>query len=61
MSQSPIRSGLLFAVVPLLLLLGLPSTGSSDTISARNGSEVRLELASLKSEARSMTLHIDGP
>jgi hypothetical protein len=60
MIQSPIRSGLLFAVVPLLLL-GLPSTGSRDVVSAQNGNEARLELAALKSEARAMTLHIDGP
>jgi hypothetical protein len=61
MSHSSIRSGLLFAVIPLLLLIALPSTGSRDAVSARGGDEVRLELASLKSEARSMTLHIDGP
>jgi hypothetical protein len=61
MSQSPVRSGLLFAVIPLLLLVALPSAGSRDAGSARGGDEVRLELASLKSEARAMTLHIDGP
>ena len=61
MSNSSIRSGLLFAVIPLLLLVALPSTGSRDAVSARGDNEVRLELASLKFEARSLTLHIDGP
>ena len=61
MSHSSIRSGLLFAVIPLLLLVALPSTGSRDAVSARGDNEVRLELASLKFEARSLTLHIDGP
>lgn len=61
MSQSSIRNGFVFAAIPLLLLVALPSTGSQDAVSARGDGEVRLELASLKSEARSLTLHIDGP
>jgi hypothetical protein len=51
---------LVLALVPLLLLGSLrPSAEAGDA--ARGGDDVRLELASLKAEARSLTVHIDGP
>jgi hypothetical protein len=61
MLKTPVRSGLLFALVPLLLVGTLPSAGPLDGASAHEANLPRLELAALKSEARSMVLHIDGP
>ena len=50
----------LLALVPLLLLgAQRPSADASPVKSA--GDDVRLELAALKAEARSLTVHIDGP
>lgn len=61
MLKSPVRSGLLLALIPLLVLGTLPAASPRDGASARAASDVRLELAALRSEARAMVVHIDGP
>lgn len=61
MLKSPVRGGLLLALVPLLVLGSLSAASPRDGASVRASSDVRLELATLKSEARAMVVHIDGP
>lgn len=54
----------LFALVltPLVLMGALrPSVDADAGFTGRGLNDVRLELASLKAEARSLTVHIDGP
>ena len=53
----------LLALVPLMLMGALlrPSAEAEAGFTARAADDVRLELSALKAEARSMTLHIDGP
>ena len=60
MTASSTQRLLALALVPLLLLGSLrPSVETGDAVRAGDG--VRMELAALKAEARSMTVHIDGP
>ncbi len=50
------------ALAPLVLMGALrPSAEAEAHASARNLDDSRLELATLKAEARSLTVHIDGP
>ena len=61
MLKYPVRGGLLLALVPLLVLGSLSAASPRDGASVAASSDVRLELAALKSEARAMIVHIDGP
>jgi hypothetical protein len=50
------------AAAPLLLASAMrPATEAEAGFAQRAHGEAKLELASLKAEARSLTLHIDGP
>ena len=52
----------LLALAPLVLMGALrPSAEAEAGFTARAADDVRLELSALKAEARSMTVHIDGP
>jgi hypothetical protein len=51
---------LVLALVPLLMLGSLRPSADARAQTG-TGDDVRLELASLKAEARSLTVHIDGP
>lgn len=56
------RRLLILAAVPLLLAGALrPATEAEAGITGHEAGAVKLELASLKAEARSLTVHIDGP
>ncbi|HML43124.1 MAG: hypothetical protein JNN24_11605 [Hyphomicrobium zavarzinii] len=58
MTRNTARNLLVFALAPLVLM---GSLRSSPADSVRNSDDVRLELAALKGEARSLVVHIDGP
>ncbi len=58
MTRNTARNLLVFALAPLVLL---GSLRASPADSVRNSDDVRLELAALKGEARSLVVHIDGP
>ena len=54
------QSLLVLAVVPLMLA-GALRPSAEPGLSARAADHAPLKLASLKAEARSLTVHIDGP
>jgi hypothetical protein len=50
------------ALAPLVLMGALrPSADAEAGFTGRGAGDARLELASLKAEARSLVVHIDGP
>lgn len=52
----------ILALAPLVLMGALrPTAGPDSGLSVRAIDEARLELATLKAEARSLVVHIDGP
>jgi len=56
------RRVLILAAAPFLLAGALrPSMEAEAGFAQRAAGDAKLELASLKAEARSMTVHIDGP
>lgn len=56
------QSLFILALAPLVLLGSLrPSAEAEAGVTARGVDDVRLELAALKAEARSLSVHIDGP
>ncbi len=60
MTRSTAQRIFVFALAPLVLMGALrPSAQAEAGLTAR--SDVRLELASLKAEARLLAVHIDGP
>ncbi len=62
MTITAARSAFLLALVPLLLLGSLrPSSDAGAGVRAADVPQARLQLASLKAEARAMSVHIDGP
>jgi hypothetical protein len=62
MTQTSATRIFVLALVPLLLVGSLrPSAEAETGARASDTSLPRLELASLKAEARSLTVHIDGP
>lgn len=62
MTHSRARRIIALALAPLVLAAALrPSTGAEAGFNGRGAGEVRLELASLKAEARMLVVHIDGP
>ncbi|MCC7252174.1 hypothetical protein [Hyphomicrobium sp.] len=56
------RRAFVLALAPLVLMgAPRPSTHAEAHVTQRSTDDVRLELASLKAEARSLIVHIDGP
>jgi hypothetical protein len=56
------QSFLVLALAPLLLAGALrPSNEAGTSAALAGGGDAKLELASLKAEARMQALHIDGP
>jgi hypothetical protein len=49
------------ALAPLVLLGALRPSAEAEAHAARSLDDSRLELATLKAEARSLAVHIDGP
>ncbi len=61
MTQKTAQRILVFALAPLVLMGALRPSADAEAGFTGRASDAKLELASLKAEARSMTLHIDGP
>lgn len=60
MTASTAQRALALVLFTLLMVGGLrPSAEAHDRV--QSGDDVRLELAALKAEARSLVVHIDGP